>query len=209
MQVTVFGATGKIGRLVVAGAVENGWTVIAHARSQRGADSIEVRPVVGDLADPEVVRRVIEGSDAVISALGPTQGARDDDRLVAGFRAIVDGMETSPVKRLVALGTISISTAEDRPRLHERFLVSSVRMMSRPSYEAIRAYGKIISDSGLDWTIVRVALLTDKPAPLSPRIRMLGESGGATVSRAAVAHLLLSEAAQPRYRLRAPVISDS
>src|SRR5258708_27812658 len=74
MRLTVFAATGGIGRHLVDQAVAAGHDVTAVARSPRNlpADG-RFRVVAADLAnpDPAVLASAVEGADAVLSALGP------------------------------------------------------------------------------------------------------------------------------------------
>ena len=71
MKVIVFGATGGIGRLLVAGALELGHAVTAFVRNGQSFEPRDgLRIVPGDLFDPQSVGDAIDGHRAVFSALG-------------------------------------------------------------------------------------------------------------------------------------------
>ncbi len=70
MRITVFGASGSVGRHVVEQALRNGHDVTAltrdHARISTRDPRLEI--VEGDVTDPEAVLPAVKGSDAAIVA---------------------------------------------------------------------------------------------------------------------------------------------
>jgi len=73
VKVTVFGATGKIGALVLRRLLDDGHEVTAFVRSpgKLGIAAAAVDVVAAELTDEDVIREAVEDADAVISALGP------------------------------------------------------------------------------------------------------------------------------------------
>jgi len=76
MRLTIFAATGGIGRQVLEQAVAAGDDVTAVVRNPKNL-SAKVRVVTADLAaaDPAALESAVAGADAVISALGPRSSA--------------------------------------------------------------------------------------------------------------------------------------
>ena len=75
MNVTVFGATGGIGRLVVDQLRSNGHTVTAYVRNPDKVPATwgeDVKVAVGEITDAGAIDRAVAGADAVVSALGPS-----------------------------------------------------------------------------------------------------------------------------------------
>jgi len=114
VKVTVFGATGKIGALVVSRLLEDGHQVTAFVRSpgKLGVAAAAVDVVAAELTDADAIREAVEDADAVISALGPpidpfVRGTP----LTDGTRRIVAAMHECGVRRLVALATVSVPLA--------------------------------------------------------------------------------------------------
>jgi putative NADH-flavin reductase len=72
MKLTIFVATGGIGRQALEQAVAAGHEVTAAVRNPKKL-STEVRVVTVDLAapDPAALESALEGADAVLSYLGP------------------------------------------------------------------------------------------------------------------------------------------
>src|SRR6201996_1570737 len=73
MKVTVFGATGQIGRLVVDDLLIGGHGVTAYVRNpgKLGHKDPRLVTISGELSDEARIQQAVRGSDAVISALGP------------------------------------------------------------------------------------------------------------------------------------------
>lgn len=73
MKVTVFGANGQVGKLVVQQASEKGHMVTAFVRNKAKysfADSSNVYVVTGDATNLEDVKKAIANANVVISCLG-------------------------------------------------------------------------------------------------------------------------------------------
>ena len=89
MKLTIFAATGGIGRQALEQAVAAGHDVTAVVRNP-GKLSGEVRIVTADLAapDPAALERALQGADAVLSGLGARTAFRRRNRLAghAGHR---------------------------------------------------------------------------------------------------------------------------
>jgi hypothetical protein len=60
----------------------------------------------------------------------------------------------------------------------------------------------------LDWTIVRVPMLTDKPASGKVKVGYLGKGVGTQLSRADMAQFMLQHVRSGEYSHLAPVISN-
>src|SRR4051812_46813710 len=108
MNITVFGATGGVGKEVVAQALEAGHEVRAYVRTSAKLDvtHANLTVITGELTDSEAIRRAVHGTDAVVSALGPSLDRKATGMpLVEGTRKIVDAMGTEGVERYIGMAT--------------------------------------------------------------------------------------------------------
>src|SRR6476661_8783558 len=103
MKLTVFGATGGIGGEVVRQALSAGHSVTAVVRDA-GRFSLnhpDLRVVqVADLTDAAALSPALEGSDAVISGVGP-RSRKDLTVASSTGRAILAAMSQAGVRRFV------------------------------------------------------------------------------------------------------------
>src|SRR5689334_22582458 len=100
MKLTIFAATGGVGRHVLEQAVAAGRDVTAVVRDPTKLPA-KVRAVTADLttADPDALALAVEGADAVLSCLGPRSNA-EAGVVSQGTRAIVVAMRATGVRRL-------------------------------------------------------------------------------------------------------------
>jgi putative NADH-flavin reductase len=210
MKLTIFAATGGIGRQALEQAVAAGHDVTAVVRNPNKL-AREVRVVTADLAapDPTALESSVAGADAVLSGLGP-RSMSEAGITSRGTRAIVHAMKATNVRRIVVVSAAPISTVPSpgRPKPPKRdpgegffmrnLLSPLIKTILRKHYADLALMEDILRDSGLDWTIVRPPRLTDKP--LTGTYRTAYEQNlrrGVFISRADVADLMLRVLGQP------------
>src|SRR5829696_7051963 len=111
MRLTVFGATGGVGRHVVTQALDRGDQVTAYVRNPAKLDigHPELTVIAGELTDRDAVGQAVGGADAVISALGPSLDRKATGTpLVAGTRTIIEVMQAEGVERYIGMATPSL-----------------------------------------------------------------------------------------------------
>jgi putative NADH-flavin reductase len=213
MRITVFGANGKIGRLVVEQLLANGHHVTAFVR-----DPAKLRPFAGErltiiqggLSDESRIEAAVAGADAVISALGPslrrgTQGTPVAD----GTRAIVAAQRKAGVRRHVGLATPSVADPRDQPTLKAKILPVMARVLFPNALAELVGMTNAVTTSDLDWTIARITNPTDRPARGTVRSVFLGRAKvGSSIARADIAAFLVAQLTDTGYLRAAPAISN-
>lgn len=211
MIIAIFGGTGASGRLLIQQALQQGHQITAFARDPGKLAHMQddrLTIVAGTLADVSAIECTVCGADAVISLLGPA-GKIKGAPLSTGTQHIIAAMKKNGVRRLVALATASVPDPADRFDLKYRFMVFTVKTFIRPAYDEIRRIGEAVRTSGLDWTIVRVPLLTNKAGSERVKVGYLGHKGlGSGLSRADLAAFFLQQAQETTYVRKSPAISS-
>ncbi|GHJ47891.1 hypothetical protein Cs7R123_52330 [Catellatospora sp. TT07R-123] len=209
MRLTLFAATGGIGRHILDQATAAGHEVTTVVRDP-GKLPAGVRAVRADLTapDPQALREAVAGADAVLSGLGPRRRA-DSGVTAPGTRAIIAAMQDTGVRRIVVVSAAPVGTVASPGNPHpprhdpgDAFFVKYVggpliKAILREHYADLALMEDALRAGGLDWTSFRPPRLTDKP--LSGRYRLaLGRNApGAFASRADVAHAMLAALGQP------------
>ena len=214
MKLTIFAATGGIGRQLFEQALDAGHEVTAVVRTPANLPHHDgtVHAVASDLSHPdqEALASAVEGADAVLSGLGPRNPTTDVGITSRGTRAIVEAMQATGARRLIVVSAAPIGTVPSpgrpNPPKHDpgdgffmRHLGARfARAMYRAHYEDLAIMEDVVRESGLDWTISRPPRLTDKPLTGAYRTAY-GQNlrGGTSVSRADVAHHMLRMISQP------------
>jgi putative NADH-flavin reductase len=209
MKLTIFAATGRIGRSLVDQALAAGHDVTAVVRNP-SAFTVDVRTVTADLADADqaTLETAVAGADAVLSGLGP-RSLKDAGITAPGTRAIVEAMRSTSVGRLIVVSAAPVSTTPSPGRPNpprdpgEGFITRTVlspmiKTVLRKHYADLARMEDLLRDSDLDWTSMRPPRLNDKP--LTGTYRMAIEQslrGGTLISRADVAHGILTALDRP------------
>lgn len=156
MRVTIFGATGGIGGHVLKAALAAGHEVHALTRDPTKLNLRNVSVTAGDLADGQAIDRAVDGSDAVIWAVGPSENkAGQVDLFEKAACDLVAAMKRHGVCRLVALSGAGITVAGERKPTRGRLMSGLVGLLVRHVVESKRREYLVFRESGLDWTLVR------------------------------------------------------
>jgi len=201
MRMTVFGATGGIGGQVVRQALDAGHKVTAvvrdPARFEVSHPALEVATVPG-LTDPEMLRPVLEASDAALSGVGP-RGRKDGPVASSTTRGILRAMEASGVRRFVAVSAVPVGPVpQGESWLNRRIILPLISAFARDVYADLAEMEDQIRRSTTQWTIVRPPKLVNKPLTGTYRTCVGGNvPRGYTISRADVAHAMLAALDDP------------
>ena len=117
----VTGGTGFVGGGVVRALIEQGWDVVALARTDASAGALAragARPALGDLARPDAILRAAAGCDAVFHAAGLNASCLPDP---------------SPLVRVNVEGTRNVLEAAARARVRRFVHTSSAAAIGEPA----------------------------------------------------------------------------
>src|SRR6266581_497941 len=210
MKLTIFAATGGIGRQAFDQAVAAGHDVTAVVRNP-GKLAGQARIVRADLAapDPDVLEAAVDGADAVLSGLGP-RSMSEAGIASTGTRAIAAAMQAAGTRRIVVVSAAPIGTvpspARPNPPKHDpgdgfimrHLLTPLTKAALRKHYADLAQMEDILRGSDLEWTALRPPRLTDKPLTGTYRTaRGHNLRHGIFISRADVAHYMLRALEQP------------
>jgi putative NADH-flavin reductase len=165
VRIVVLGATGRTGRHVVDTALDRGHQLTVLVRDPTrvpGGVVDRVRVVVGDSTDPAAVRDSLTGTDAVVSALGPTAKGKDLHTRTA--TALVAAMELAGPPRFVGVSGAGIDVPGDRKSTRDVIIGNLIQLVGGAVVKDKPAEYAVWAASGLDWTLVRPPRLLDGPA---------------------------------------------
>lgn len=122
-----------------------------------------MRPKIieGEMSDIPKLSSAVAQSSVVISLLGPNSLRMTDPELFANFyqSSVFPLMREHSVKRILAMGTISIREPEDKPSWLRWLLVLVVRLLASVAYRNILNIAETFRNDAqdLDWTVFRIA----------------------------------------------------
>jgi putative NADH-flavin reductase len=119
--------------------------------------------VTGDGRDRDAVRRAISGADAVIAIVAAAT-RKGPHHTAAVVQVITEAMTDLGTRRFAITNPYPI--VADRPRLP----IALLRFALADAYADAARMEEIVTASNLDWTILRLNRLTNKPATGDVRI---------------------------------------
>ena len=163
-KIAVFGATGDTGRQIVEQALQAGYEVVAYTRnpSKLKINDKHLTVIQGELDDAGLIETAIKGVDAVLSTLGPRGGSKNKP-ITQGIQNIIAAMKKQGVRRLIITSTLSAKDPKDKLTFRTRSMVNLVKTTMHDAYEDIVSVAETVRSSDLDWTIVRLTLLNNRP----------------------------------------------
>ena len=207
MRIVLFGATGNVGRRIIAEALRRGHEVVGVVRDANAVGSPDPRvPLVqGDATDAASVARAARGADAVVSAISPRPNPRGlpAPSLSDAARALIAGVKQAGVKRLVAVGGAgSLEIAPGQQLVDAQGFPDLWKPEALAHRDALDVYRAEASD--LDWTFLSPAAETQAGERTgtyrTTDDRLLTDSAGkSTISFEDLAVALVDELEQPRH----------
>ena len=207
MKILVLGGAGKTGRHVVDQAIGAGHDVTVVIRDQNDIIRLDVRVFEGDAADPAVLDRAVAGQDAVLDVIGGKTPFLPTQLESSIAKAVIAAMRRHRVRRLLAVSMLGVGDSEANMTFYERLLLATFLRGADKDKSAMEA---AVAASGLDWTVIRPALLTDGPA--TGRVRVFGSGSGDPaheISRADVAAFMLAQISSDDHNQEAVTIASS
>jgi nucleoside-diphosphate-sugar epimerase len=156
MDVTVVGGHGKVAMRLLKLLAERGDSPRGIIRKTEQVDDLEAigaEPIVLDIENKEI-SDAIAGSDAVVFAAGAGPGSGPARKRTVDYGGAVNLVEAAlaqDIRRYVIVSAMGVNQPD---RWSDEM---------RPYYEAKAEADRIVSESGLDYTIVRPGGLTDEP----------------------------------------------
>jgi putative NADH-flavin reductase len=197
MRLFVLGATGSVGRLVVAQGLARGHAVTAQTRDAARAAALlpGARIAAADPTDAAALAPLCRDQDAVIFALGTDRGG-PTTLFSDATRALLAAMAEAGVSRLIAITGVGAG----QTRGHGGFLYDRIifPLFTRQRYADKDRQEALIRASGVAWTILRPAPFAATPgAEPMQRVTTIAETTRLTrVTREEVAAFALDCAEQ-------------
>jgi putative NADH-flavin reductase len=209
MKLLIIGGTGGTGRELIKQALEQGHSVTALVRNPEKVNIThqQLNVIKGNVLAYDNVEKVVAGQDAVLSTLGHKRFFIYTNILSEGTKNIINAMEKNNVKRLICVTSLGINDSRFKLGLYYTLFV--IPIITFFYFRDKAKQEKLITNSNLDWTIVRPGQLTNGKKRGSYKH---GTTVGnyiltKTISRADVAHFILSQLNNKLYLHKTPGVT--
>ena len=206
-KIAVLGGGGRTGKYVLTQLLSQGYNLKVLLRNpenfQLKNPSVEI--VKGDAIDPEAIRLLVQGCQAVIS----TVGQRKDEPLVASQATtnILKAMAVQGITRYILVAGLNVDTPFDK-KSSETIAATEWMKTTFPTIHADRQKTySILSTSDVNWTLVRVPFIefTDTKGET---IVSLEDCCGNKISAADIATFVVAQLADNSYIKKSPFIAN-
>lgn len=206
MKIAVIAANGRSGQAFVEKALASGHQVRGGILGKSFlSDHPNLTAIDCDATNPEQVKTLIRGCDAVVSLIGHVKGSPAQVQTQA-ISTVVECMKSEGITRIISLTGTGVRFPGDHITLLDRFLNLGVSIVDPPRVKDGKDHVEILRSSSLDWTVIRVLKLQNVPEkPFTLR------QNGPTkpyVGRAEVANAILQVLEQKSFIQQAPIISN-
>lgn len=205
MKIAVIAANGRTGSIFVDNALSQGHIVKAgvYGGTISARENLEI--VNCNAMNYEEVVNLIKGCDAVVSFIGHVKGSSKTVQTDA-IKNAISAMKAENIKRLVSLTGTGVRLPGDNPSIVDKILNLAVNLVDPYRINDGIMHAKILRDSGLDWTLIRVLKLQNT----TPKIFSLKLNGPAKLitSRFEVAEATLQVISDPDMIHRSPIICN-
>jgi putative NADH-flavin reductase len=148
VKVILFGATGRVGKLVLEEVKRHGYEVVCFT---------------GDVRIHQDVEKFFskhDNVDAVISTLG-SWGAKTQDILSSGMSYIIPAMKQHKIRRIISLTGAETRSGGDKPTWSSRVLEIILKIIAPEVYKDGQKHLEMLQSSGLNWTVIRSSKMSD------------------------------------------------
>jgi uncharacterized protein len=160
MKIALLGSTGFVGKVLLKKALIANHIVKVLVRDQEklGNYANKVEIIQGEYFDPEKLKLVISGTEAVISTIGaPGKNSPSKEEYIKAMQTLISIMKDLNIKRFILIGGAATRNKKNeifgwRQNLL-KFIINT--FLGKHLIQIKQAEFQILLQSDLDWTIVR------------------------------------------------------
>lgn len=206
MHITVFGANGQVGQLVVARLLGDGHSVTAliHHHSSLPADP-ELTLLAGDIHESQDIADALRGSQAVISCLGSWH-TKEKNILSSAMERLIPAMRQAGIRRIISLTGAAALAPHDQPTLWDTAQHALLNAVAPKILRDGEDHIGLLAESGLDWTVIRSPIMNET-GTRTYQLHNRPPQPWHTIHRQAVANCLVDLLANASQVNKAPFIS--
>jgi putative NADH-flavin reductase len=206
-RIAILGGGGRTGKYILTQLLSQGYSVKVLLRSPENfqLESPLIEIVKGDAIDPEAIRSLVQGCQAVIS----TVGQRKDEPLVASeaTKNILRAMTEYGIKRYILVAGLNVDTPFDK-KSPETIAATEWMKTTFPTIHADRQKTySILSTSDVNWTLIRVPFI-EFAETQGETIVSLEDCRGNKITANEIATFVIGQLSDDTYVKKSPFIAS-
>ncbi len=208
MKISIFGSTGATGQELIKQGLEKEYNISTIVRNQLGLESPYLNVIKGNIFDKNLVKDIIDKSDLVISVLAFTPklfGQKSTELYSKTASVLVETMSELNLKKLVFCTSAGVEDDPNEIWFYKHILKP---FYLKKGYKDMQLAEKIITNSTLDWILVRPSRLTNGALTTQFRIsERFRPKEGSSISRADLAFFILNQITNTAWVHKTPTLA--
>lgn len=210
--IALFGGTGRTGLPFMKHGLSD-FKIKALVRNpdKVGFTHQHLELITGDITRGQDIRKTIEGTDVVVSLIGHNKQSSAGFQTEA-IRKMIQVMEENQIRRLVSLTGAGVNTAGDQPQMMDKLIVFIMRYlagkMARNALLDGKNHARLITESDLNWTLVRGPMLTEEAAKGHIEVGHVGKIPGFKLTREDLALFIIKAVKNNTYIKEMPFVTN-
>lgn len=210
MKIAVFGATGGIGKHTVQHALNRGYEVNAFARNP---DRLPIShknlvTIKGEINDYDAVKNAIKGCEAVIWCVGIPMKKYEGTPSLDGHKVLIRAMRECGITRLIDWATPSVSFERDKKSFITVVPGILAGIALKQAKHEMVSIGKLVSESELDWTVVRFMAPKNTPYTGNVKVGFGDVKMSFRISREDIGAFMVEQIESKKYICSMPIIGS-
>lgn len=208
MKIAVLGGGGRTGKFLISELVESGYSMRLLLRNPENFEyahpSIEI--VKGDATDPDAIKVLTKGCDAIISTVGQRKG----EPLVASMATanILSAMQLFEIQRYVLVAGLNVDTPFDQKGTETRIATEWMKDNFKTIHDDRQRAYALLNQSILNWTLVRVPFIDFAESSGVIQVN-LTDCPGQSIYAADLARFLVQQLLDSKYYRQSPFAASS
>lgn len=207
LKVAIIGGSGKIGSLLVKELVNKGFRLKLILRNPEKvpvkSDLISI--IKGDARNYESIESLMQDCPVLINLIGQPKGEPPVFSQVA--ENIVRASLITGTQRYISVSGLGLTTPNDQKRLYTRLITGIIHTLVPKISKDKRKEFELISQSSLNWTILRIPMFKLRNKPALSDINVL-DCIGTMVDGLSLIHFLIDQINDTSYWKKAPFMSS-
>jgi putative NADH-flavin reductase len=210
-QITILGATGLVGKSLLQKAIDKGIRVKALARNTDRLQGLppQIEVIEGNYFDKEKLKQALEGSQAVLSTIGPPMNGKltksDEDNYLNALAYIIKQMQANKQTRWINISGAGIKLANENLPLARKLMRVMLKMASPSTVDIKDRELQLLEQSKLNWTNIRPPMIKEevKGVLVADENKFLGTA----VDLNQLTDFMLNELVHPNWLKKAPLVA--
>jgi putative NADH-flavin reductase len=211
ITIAMLGATGMVGGYIVQEALAQGYDIRALARTPAKLHALkdQITIVEGNARDLSAIDVLLQGSNIVISALGPTKADGDASKTISTTATghIIQLMPEHNIKRYILVSGAAVDIPGDGRNMTGWLIQKMTFLTLYDTLKDKQAEYQLLADSSIQWTLVRCPLIKDKPFKHQPKASLVTPSSF-SLRAGELAHFMIEQINSEEFIKKGPFLES-